>query len=175
MTASRLARRLRLFVPLAALGVLIFAGTSYGQATVGNFSFQEPLNGTITDFACGPIASGVLTGTATTVGHFTLTDQGIHIHGTFTQDYRIDFADGSYLLSYSPSHFESNLNLRSGQAVSTEAQQDRGILYTAAGQPIGPVNVFTLTHTTWRDTNGNGFPDAGEITANVSKVRFTCP
>ena len=57
----------------------------------------------------------------------------------------------------------------------TEAQQDRGTLYAADGQVIGKVTVFTLTHQTWRDLNGNGLPDPGEFTAIVDQFRVTCP
>jgi hypothetical protein len=35
--------------------------------------------------------------------------------------------------------------------------------------------VFTLTHQTWRDLNGNGQPDPGEFTATVDQFRVTCP
>jgi hypothetical protein len=87
---------------------------------------------------------------------------------------RIDFADGRYLITSSPSHFEFTATSL-GLQVYTEAQQDRGTLYGADGQPIGIVSVFTLTHITWRDSNRNGVPDPGEVTANVSQFRVTCP
>ena len=85
----------------------------------------------------------------------------------------IDWPDGTYLISHSPSHFEFNTN--SLEFVSTEAQQDRGTLYRRDGQVIGRVTVFTLSHTTWRDSNGNGQLDPGEITASVEQFRVTCP
>ena len=94
----------------------------------------------------------MVTNTVTESGHFTITDQGVHIPGTSTQDYRIDFADGRYLVTSSPSHFEFTAT-SGGLTVYTEAQQDRGTLYSADGQPIGIVSVFTLTHTTWRDSD----------------------
>ena len=176
MTASRLARRIGLCLPLAALGVLVFASASYGRAAVGTFSFQEPITGIETDFVCQPAPTGVVSGTATTVGHFTFTDQGVHFSGTTTQNYRIDFADGRYLVSSSPTHFEFNAQLLGrSQAVNTEVQQDRGTLYTAAGQTLGIVSVFGVTHTTWTDSNGNGQPDPGEITADVNIFRVMCP
>jgi hypothetical protein len=58
--------------------------------------------------------------------------------------------------------------------VYTWAQQDRGTLYNIDGQVIGQLDVFTLTHITWRDTNGNGQPDPGEIRASVDQFRVTC-
>jgi hypothetical protein len=89
------------------------------------------------------------------------------------QEYRIDWSDGSYLLSRSPSHFEFNTNSLD-QFVSTEVQQDPGTLYSPDGQVIGRVTVFTLSHLTWKDTNGNGQPDPGEITASVDQFRVSC-
>jgi hypothetical protein len=165
--------KLRLLVPLAALGALIFASLSYGQATVGTFYQQDTFTGIEPEFVCQPSPIGVVTNTVTESGHYVITDQGVHIRGTAIQDYRIDFADGTYLLSVSPSHFERTAT--SSVAVFTEAQQDRGTLYSADGQVIGIVSVFTLTHTTWRDSNGNGVPDAGEFTSEVSQFRVTCP
>ena len=35
--------------------------------------------------------------------------------------------------------------------------------------------VFGVTHTTWTDSNGNGQPDPGEITADVNIFRVMCP
>jgi hypothetical protein len=52
------------------------------------------------------------------------------------------------------------------QSVYTEAQQDRGTLYAANGEPIGNVTVFSLTHITAR---------GGKITASVDRFRVTCP
>jgi hypothetical protein len=171
MAASRFARRLRFCVPLAALGLLIFVGTAPAQATRGSFSFQETM--TFTDVSLCTGLTGTGTNTATTVGQFVATGQTFHVHGTTTQDYRIDWSDGSYLISHSPSHFEFNTN-SVGQFVSTEAQQDRGTLYSSSGQVIGRQTVFTLSHMTWRDTNGNGQPDPSEVTAGVDQFRVNC-
>jgi hypothetical protein len=172
MTASRLVRRLRFSVPLAVLGLLIFASTASAQATRGDFYSQETV--TFTDVSSCTGLTGTGTNTVTEVGHFVDTGTTFHVYGTTTQDYRIDWSDGSYLLSHSPSHFDFNTN-SVGQFVFTEAQQDRGTLYSPDGEVIGQVTVFTLSHITWRDTNGNGQPDPGEITASVDQFRVTCP
>jgi hypothetical protein len=171
MTASRLTPWLRVCVPLAVLGLLVFAGTASGQATIGTFYSQETI--TFPDVSICTGLTGTVTNTVTDAGRFVDAGGTFHVSGTTTQDYRAVWSDGSYLISHSPSHFEFNTN--SSQFVFTEAQQDRGTLYTADGQVIGKVTVFTLTHTTWRDTNGNGQPDPGEFTANVDQFRVTCP
>jgi hypothetical protein len=164
--------RCRFSVPLAALGLLIFAGTASAQATVGHFSFQQTVQ--ITDeVSCTGQLGGSGSNTATTVGQFVDTGLTFHVHGTTTQDYRIDWPDGTYLISHSPSYFEFSTN--SLQFVSTEAQQDRGTLYSQDGELIGRVTVFTLSHITWRDRNGNEQADPDEITASVEQFRVTCP
>jgi hypothetical protein len=162
-------------IAVTALALVAQSAAASGPAVTGDFSFQESISGIEPDFVCQPAPTGVITGTETVTGHFTVTAEGVHVRGTSTQDYRIDFADGRYLTSSSPSHFEFELNLLKQQTVSTEAQQDPGTLYASDGQAIGSVTVFTLTHITWRDLNGNGAPDPGEITANVSQFRVTCP
>jgi hypothetical protein len=172
MISSTFARRLRLCIPLATLGLLIFAATASAQATHGDFSFQETVTGTDVSLCTG--LTGTVTSTVTTVGQFVDTGHGFHVQGTTTQDYRTDWSDGTYSINHSPSHFEFNTN-SSGQSVSTEAQQDRGTLYSSDGQVIGTFTVFTLSHTTWRDTNGNGAPDPGEITASADQFRVNCP
>jgi hypothetical protein len=174
MNASLLGRRARRCGSLAAVGLMLLAGTTYGEASVGSFSFQEPISGTETGIlGCLPDVTGTITGTDTVAGHSTLTPQGTHFHGTETQDYRIDFEDGRYLISYSPTHFD--FNAVGPRSENTEAQQDRGTLYAANGQPIGPVTVHTLSHMTWTDANGNGQPDSGEITVDIERFRISCP
>jgi hypothetical protein len=175
MTNTTITRRLSVPVAVGAL-LLIIVVPSYGKATVGNFSFQDPISGTETGIVgCFPDLTGTITGTETVTGHFVDTGQGFHFSGTATQDYRIDFVDGRYLITSSPSHFEGDTN-RNGGNIYTEAQQDfRTTLYNADGTSIGRLTTFTLTHVTWIDTNGNGNPDPGEITANVSNFRQTCP
>ena len=42
------------------------------------------------------------------------------------------------------------------------------------GEPIGQVFLHGVFHVTFRDANGNGEPDPGEITANVDRFLFTC-
>ena len=166
------ARTILLCVLLAALGLITFTGTASAQATRGDFTFQNTVTFTDVSSCTGLTGTGV--NTATTVGQFVATGETFHVHGNTTQVYRIDWSDGSYLLSRSPSHFEFNTNSL-GQFVSTEVQQDPGILYSADGQVIGRLSVFTLSHMTSRDTNGNGQPDPGEVTASVDQFRVTCP
>jgi hypothetical protein len=169
-TWAPLARSLCL-LSAAALCLVTFTGTAFAQATRGDFTFQKTVTFTDVSGCTGLTGTGV--NTATTVGEFVDTGETFHVHGTTVQVYRVDWSDGTYLLSRSPSHFEFNTNAL-GQFVSTEVQQDPGILYSPDGQAIGRLTVFTLSHLTWRDTNGNGQPDPGEITADVDQFRVNC-
>lgn len=168
--ASTTGQRIRLCVPLAVLGLLIFAATASARATGGTYYQQETITFTDVNLCTG--LTGTSTNTATDAGRFVDTGGTFHVSGATTQDYRTDWSDGTYLISHSPSHYEFNTNSR--EFVFTEAQQDRGTLYSADGQVIGHQTVFTLTHTTWRDLNGNGQPDSGEFTSIVDKFRVTC-
>ena len=169
-TRALLARSLFCLV-LVPLGLVTFTATALAQATRGDFTFQNTVTFTDVSSCTGLTGTGV--NTATTVGQFVDTGQTFHVQGTTVQVYRVDWSDGSYLLSRSPSHFEFNTNSL-GQFVSTEVQQDPGILYSPDGQVIGRVSVFTLSHMTWRDTNGNGQPDPAEIVASVDQFRLSC-
>jgi hypothetical protein len=153
--------------------LMVVAGTASAQATVGTFYNQETITAPDVSLCTG--LSGTVTNTVTDAGRFVANADGtFHVSGTTTQDYRTVWSDGSYQINHSPSHFEFNTNA-TGEVVFTEAQQDRGTLYAADGQVIGRVSVFTLTHQTWRDRNGNGMPDPGEFTATVDQFRVTCP
>jgi hypothetical protein len=172
MNGSVFRRACAFGVLIAALSTFVFAGTASGQATVGTFFNQETVTSTDVSLCTG--LSGTVTNTVTEAGRFVANADGtVHVSGTTTQDYRVVWSDGSYQIHHSPSHFEVNANATG--FVVTEAQQDRGTLYAADGQVIGKVTVFTLTHQTWRDLNGNGQPEPGEFTAIVDQFRVTCP
>jgi len=172
MTSSVFRRACAFGVLIAALSTLVFTGTASAQATVGTFYIQETI--TLTDVSLCTGLSGTVTNTVTDAGRFVANADGtFHVSGTTTQDYRTVWSDGSYLINHSPAHWAFNTN-STGQVVYTWAQQDRGTLYNIDGQVIGQLDVFTLTHITWRDTNGNGQPDPGEIRASVDQFRVTC-
>jgi len=170
----KLWRKPRPFLAAATIAGLTLglAGTASAQATVGEFYFQETITATDVSLCTG--LTGTVTNTVTEAGRFVANADGtFHFSGTSTQDYRVVWSDGSYEIHHSPSHFEFNAS-GTGEVVFTEAQQDPGTLYAADGQVIGKVTVFTLTHQTWRDLNGNGQPDPGEIKSTVDQFRVTC-
>jgi hypothetical protein len=125
----------------------------------------------------GAGATGTITGTETVVGRYTENGPpafGFHDHGTATTDYRVDYADGRYVLGSEVVHFDFNAT-HQGTFTRTAVSRDTGTLYNAAGQPLGPVTIQAIFHITFRDLNGNHEPDPGEFTANVDHFNLTCP
>ena len=175
----KLWRKPRPFLAAAAIAglTLALAGTASAQATVGTFYNQETITVTFTDVS---LCTGLTHGHVDEHGHrrwplrrqlatARLTSPGRQRRTTGRTG-----RTGAYLITHSPAHWEFNTN-STGLVVYTWAQQDPGILYNADGQVIGQLNVFTLTHVTWRDANGNGQPDPDEIRSTVDQFRVTCP
>src|SRR5689334_20909853 len=122
MSISRLWRRLALcflLFLLTAIGIFISAGPAAAAVVRQTFTSTESDTGTDVSLCTG--LTGFITHTSTEVGAVFDTGRTFHIVGTLTQDYRIDWSDGTYLISHSPTHFEFNTN--SQEFVYTEAQQ----------------------------------------------------
>jgi hypothetical protein len=163
---------------ISVLGLLVLAGPSPGAANPGTFQFQEPVVGTVdfTDTCLGPGATGTIAGTGTGVGRYTENGPptfAFHAHGTYTVDYRIDFADGRSAVGTLLAHTSTSATYGS-EVTSTEATQNSATLYAADGRPLGPVTVHAIVHTAWRDLNDNHQPDPDEFTANVDDFRLSC-
>lgn len=172
MDASGRFRWLVLLV-LALAAWVVPAGIAQAQATVSQFEFQQPLpDSTALPECLSPDLIGAQTGTETIVGQVTDTGHGFQVHGTSTLDYRVVFPDGRYVVGTAVEHF--TFIARPPQMVSKSVIQEPRTIYSADGQPIGTVFIHALSHVTFRDANGNGVPDPGEITASVDRFFFTC-
>ena len=178
MTASTLARRAGLCVPLAVLGLLIGAGASHAQATpFQGSSPPKQLSEVVDPIACiGPYA-GNLTGTVTHNVWGVSSDQTFfYYHETSVGEYRIDFPNDRYVLGAFADRF---MYMSNGMAPTTKSDvvQDRGTVYDAAtGQPTGQVvTIHAVLHQTFTDNNHDGELDAGDdYTANVDHFSLTC-
>lgn len=166
-------RRL-LVLATATLTSLVIAGTSYGRATVGTFYDQhtETFSGPLPE-CLSPDLVGINTGIETTTGHFTATNTGFHFQGTTTFNYTTTFPDGSYVVGAARTPFDFNTSVSEG-TTTTQITQETRTIYNANSQPIGHVFIHALSHVTFRDANGNGNPDPGEITSSVDRFFFTC-
>jgi hypothetical protein len=173
MTRQWLARRLGTCLALALIALLLPAGLAHAQATVFRFEFQQPLTGTTALPEClPPELVGTQTGTETTIGQVTDTGHSFQVHGTTTLEYRVVFSDGRYVVGTAVEHF--SFIAKAPQTVNATTIQERRTINSAEGQPIGEVRIHAVSHLTFRDANGNGEPDPGEITANVDRFFFTC-
>src|SRR5579862_6156446 len=128
---------------LVGLLALACASVASGQATIGPISWQDRLSATDVGLVpCYPNLAGTLSGTDTGDGQFVITSAGVDVDGVETQTYRIDFANGWYLVSSSSTRFNTNFTFSSGQTENTMAQQDRGSVYDAEGRLIGRLDVW---------------------------------
>lgn len=161
----------------ALLAVLVLSATPvHAAAIVTDFVdvhdtqvFTAPL-----DFCGDENDVGTVTVTETSVGKSVETGSGVfQIHGTDYFEYLLVFPDGSYV--------ESGLNRDLFTFVATPAQtvfkqvtQDFRTIYSADGIPTGTMAVHAVFQIAYRDGNGNGLPDDGEITSEVENFHFRC-
>ena len=167
MIASPLLRRFVVCASLvAAFGLAVFAGGASAAATTGTYDFQESFPPSPDVNLCTGV-TGINTATITVDGRYTDIGNGAqHVTEVDTLDYRVEYSDGTYLISHSTAHAEFDTN-GFGDAEFTVAQQDRGTLYSADGQVLGYQTVFTQVHFTWHD-------DFQTVISNPSKFRVTC-
>ena len=154
--------------------LLIPAGAAQAQATVFRFSgsdtetFSAPLEGCLpTDLV------GNVTLTETTTGQAVDTGKVFSVHGVTTYNYHADFPNGMYVqsgLNRDIFTFVANPPL----TVNTVATQDFRTIYAADGTPVGTLSIHETIHITFRDTNGNGEPDPGEIKVQFDHFRLRC-
>ena len=173
---SRRARRV-IAVPAALLAALALAGPASGNAETGAFHVDQPFADTWNDFPCFEGVAGTISGIETIDGHFTENGPpslGFHAHGSTTQSYRVDLADGRYVLGTFTGGFSFNATVR-GHITDSGRGWDRATAYAADGRPIGPLTFQSVSHVTYVDANGNGEPDLGEFTASVDHLNATCP
>jgi hypothetical protein len=158
-----------------ACALVIPAGAAQAQATVMRFTdgpntetFQAPLEGCLPSDLVGNV-----TQTETTTGQVVDTGKVFTVHGVSMYDYHGDFPNGIYVqsgLSRDIFTFVANPPL----TVFSDATQDFRTIYAADGTPIGTLSIHETIHVTFRDTNGNGEPDPGEISVQIDHFRLRC-
>ena len=121
---------------LAAVSLLALPATSFSQATRGEVSITSPVGPDPVDDTCaGPGVVGILTGTETLSGRTVETDTGFHFAGSLTLAYRVDFPDGSYVISSQIERLTFSGN--DGDATFGGTLLDKGTLYDVNGVVIG--------------------------------------
>jgi hypothetical protein len=132
----RRAPTVAVIVVLAAVGLLALPATSFAQATVDEVSITSPVGPDPVDDTCvGPGVVGILTGTETLTGRTVETETGFHFAGSLTLAYRVDFPDGSYVISSQIERLTFSGN--DGRATFGGTLLDKGTLYDANGMVIG--------------------------------------
>jgi hypothetical protein len=195
MFASKLARRLRLCAPLAALALLALPAVSHGDADpncdgtgVCTFKFDtgpQPVDPYQVSIPCLTSEEGTATGTGDerVGGNFNLDFENHpfgHSHGSYTETGRIDFPTSGIYVLYS-------LDARGGGQVGehrttvtyTEGGTLRGTVSRADGQPTGQtVSERVLIHFTFIDSGTAGIPfdsdPTDEFIVDIERDRFTC-
>src|SRR5262245_30130704 len=133
---------------------LLAIGSAALPASAGATIVRETLTGSSSETGlvddCRPGVTGTIAGSGVVSYQSVETAQGFHIAGTETDTGRIEWSDGSYSIVGSVDHFSYTAG--KGVEVFTNAHQDEGTTYTAAG-----VFLFRLTfHTTERFTVAGG-------------------
>jgi len=150
------------------------AHASPSGATHDRFQFvtSETYQGAIPE-CFSPDLVGTNVATETTSGRFTKTSSGVTtVSGSNVYDYRVDFPNGMYAEGVGTSRFA--FIATPNVSVQTEAGSEPRIVYSASGVPVARVRIHAVSHVTYRDLNGDGQPEANEISANVDRFFFTC-
>jgi hypothetical protein len=169
-------RRLPFVALCAALTALALVGTALSAgSTVSRFQFEESVSFPTALPECLPAdLVGTLVGMEITDGQAVETSSGaLEVQGTTSFDYRVDFPDGRYVIGSAPGHFDFHVS-PGGTVVTTSVVREPRTVYSAGGDPVGSGTIHANSHMTFRDANGNGLPDPGEITSSVDRFSFTC-
>jgi len=170
---------LQRLVVVLGLAVLLTAATTAqarAEATVARFHFEQPEVFETALPECLPAdLVGILTGVEITDGQVVETPSGgFEVRGTSSFPSRVDFPDGSYVLSPGGiEHFGFEFTA-GGTVVANSVTREPRTIYDASGVVVGHVTIHAYTHLTFHDANANGVPDEGEVTASVDKFFFTC-
>jgi hypothetical protein len=166
MIAPRLLRKFGICVPLiATLSLAAYAGSAAAEAAPSTSTTTTYVTGPDVDLCTG--LSGIVSGTFTEETRVVDNADGTtHEEITLTLDSRSDWSDGTYLIAHSVGHLEFQASPGQTSAEFSFTQQDRGTIYSPAGQTIGWRTVFNHGHITWHD----GTP----IVISGFQMRVTC-
>jgi hypothetical protein len=120
-----------------------------------------------------PDLVGTNVATETVTGQSVVTSSGVvHISGTDVFAYRVDFPNGMYSYGTSTSHF--SFTATGPLTVFTQEGRESRTIYASDGTPVAHVVLHGGSHITYRDLNGDGVPQADEISASVDRLFFPC-
>ena len=162
-------------LPASVLLLAVASTTAHAQVSSGTFFDQQTeINQVGTPECVEGDLTGIETVTFTLSGRSVRTASGIHFEGTQAVAGRQVFTNGYIDTVDASSHFTFNATATAGQTDFTQAGHELHTTVNAEGEVISRVNFVGVTHITYRDLNGNGQPNEGEITSNFEKFHFTC-
>jgi hypothetical protein len=163
-----------LYCAAQVAATLISTEPAWAQASVVDFSetqtetFTAPLEG------CRPgDLIGAVTLTETTTGQVVNTGKVFTAHGVDTYDFHLDLSDGMYVQSWLNRDlfaFVANSPL----TVFNVVGQDFRTIYAPDESVVGTLSISAVSHITFRDANGNGQLDPGEIKAEFDRLNLRC-
>jgi len=122
----------------------------------------------------GLLAETAVTLTETATGQVVDTGKVFTVRGLNEYDVRLVLPDGRYVQSGPINRDRYVFVANPPLTVYNLVIQDFRTIYAADGTPIGTLTVHAGMHITFRDLNGNGMPDPGEITAQFEYFRLHC-
>ncbi|SED99796.1 hypothetical protein [Streptomyces sp. TLI_105] len=133
-------------------------------------TFTVPLEG------CLPAdLLGTATVTEHSIGRVVQTPGAVVVKGVDLFDFRMTFPDGRYVDSgVDQERFTAVFTEPRRIAVASIDSRDERTLHAPDGTPIGTLSIRETYDVVYRDTNGNGEPDPGEITTERHRFRLTC-
>jgi hypothetical protein len=167
-----------------ALGAsLLLGGVAQAAATVQSFGGPPvPFSGTLpVDGSCGGGTGTVLlTGTEQVIGQFTLTANGIEVHGTDTTIARVDlpadsaYGPGAYILSSTVGHFSF---IQHGPVTTfiLAGSDTPEPIYTASGTKIGVATFHGEEHMTSLDLGAPGPSPEDKVVVDFQRFSGSCP
>ena len=169
-------RRIGCVVTAGALALSMFGmGPKAAAAPPVAFFNQEtevnPVDGTECVSGVGP---GIETITFTDIGQFVQTKSGFHFAVTETIDSHTIFTNGYHMDAVGHAHVNFNTNFTSGETVTTLGGPEIHTIFNAQDVAVAQAKFVGVAHTTYRDLNGNGQPDDGEITSSFERFHFIC-
>ena len=169
-------RVLRSLAGVAVLVALLLpAGAAQAQATVFRFSETHTETSTAPLEGCLPEdLVGTVTLTETSTGQVVDTGKVYTVRGVNEYDVRLVFPNGMYVQSGPINRDRYIFVANPPLTVYNVVIQDFRTIYAADGTSIGTLSIHAGMHITYRDLNGNGMPDPGEISAEFGYFHLRC-
>jgi len=166
---------------IAAVFVPAFAGVAYAAPSAAAAATVTPFSFTFTETFDTPLPEcfdpnlvGTTTNTNVVTGQAVETSSGVFtVHFTVDVAFHLDFPNGMFASGdgeVDHNHFVTNGSV----VVSSFVSRDPHTVFNADGSIAAQIVIHAGTQLTYHDLNGDGVPQADEISASVDRFFFTC-